>query len=279
MLNLYLCFKLQCSILIIFRLYDLRAARTPVSSYHDPIDDDSAIYSLCAYGQERFLAGSADSVVKIFDFRNGAKVYYHTDGLPCSSYPPYPKPSRRKQTLGMNSLSLDDAYESLVVESNDFRYNMPQCKFNRHPQTCCFHQLSRTDFYRPNANLFLYGSTTTGRSVQKSPIYALSSPSGVCPLVYAGTNGMVYELEISDRDWRSDRADPFFPPTQPHTGQRFEELAMYETDDGRLKSATSSIVPTLLRAFKPGVLNENVPPPAQLPVAGRERRLDERWIL
>jgi hypothetical protein len=265
--------------LIIFRLYDLRAARMPVSSYYDPIDDDSAIYSLCAYGQERFLAGSADSVVKIFDFRNGAKVYYHTDGFPCSPNPPYPQPSRRKQTLGMDFLSLEGTYESLAVKSYGSRYYMSQCHFNRHPQTCHFHQLSRTDLYRPNANLFLYGSTTAGRSIQRSPIYALSSPSGICPLVYAGTNGMVYELEISDKNWRGERADPFFPPAQPHTGQRFEELAMYETDDGRFKSGTSSAVPPLLRAFKHGVLNENLPSPSRPPVTGRERRLDEQWIL
>ena len=272
-------FKFQYSHLTNFRLYDLRAARTPVSSYHDPIDDDSAIYSLCTYGQERFLAGSADSVVKIFDFRNGAKVYYHTDGLPCSANPPYPLPSRRKQTLGMDLLSLEDTSKSVVVDSDGSRHFMPQCHFNPHPRTCRFHQLSRTDLYRPNANLFLYGSTTTGRSVQKSPIYALSSPSGICPLVYAGTNGMVYELEVSDRTLRGDqRADPFFP-TPPHTGQLFEELALYETDDGRLKSGASSAVPPLLRAFKHGVLNENIPPPSILPVAGRERRLDERWIL
>lgn len=65
------------------RLYDLRTPSGVVSTYRDPLDHDSAIYSLAAFGQERFIAGSArHSLLKIFDFRvPGAKCYSYSSIL------------------------------------------------------------------------------------------------------------------------------------------------------------------------------------------------------
>lgn len=74
------------------RLYDRRAGCSPVQSFYDHIDTESAIYSLVSFGQECFLAGSANSRPKIFDFRSSSKVYHYTDGLECFDLAPHPEP-------------------------------------------------------------------------------------------------------------------------------------------------------------------------------------------
>ena len=49
---------------------------------------------------------------------------------------------------------------------------------------------------------------------ENSPIFSLSSPDPICPIVYAGTTGKVYELEISEIDYKGNLVDPYFaaPP-------------------------------------------------------------------
>jgi hypothetical protein len=205
------------------RLYDRRASCSPVQSFYDPIDTESAIYSLASFGQERFLAGSANSRLKIFDFRGSSKVYHYTDGLECSGFSPSPKPISR----------LGDNIEGENRDCHhDFRTDIVR--------TCHFHTLSRMDIYRRNATIFLYGAprhlgphTRAMSGHENSPIFSLSSPDPVCPVVYAGTTGRVYELEISETDHDGNLLDPYFAaPPGAGLAKQVHELAMYEMDEG-----------------------------------------------
>lgn len=213
-----------------FRLYDLRAGSVPVSSFHDPVDNDSAVYSLAAFGQERFLAGSASSVLKIFDFRNGNKAYYHTNALACSSCTPFPGPS-----FGYQHMTSSDAFRRMkIVQKSNSLSDLQKCHYDFRTgstRTCRFHELSKMDLYRPNTNIYLYGTQRNnyGRHV-KSPIFSLSSANALCPVVYAGTTGRVYELEISEMTEEGDLLDPYFA-ADPGSGllKNVEELTMYET--------------------------------------------------
>lgn len=48
-------------------------------------NNDSPVYSLATYGQERFVAGTARSKLQIYDFRLGHKQYSYTEALPCQN--------------------------------------------------------------------------------------------------------------------------------------------------------------------------------------------------
>ncbi|KAI4156238.1 MAG: hypothetical protein LQ340_000432 [Diploschistes diacapsis] len=62
-------------------LHDLRCPENIALTYEDPIDTSSAIYSLCAFANDRFVAGSGrHSCVKVFDLRlSGSHVYASKD--------------------------------------------------------------------------------------------------------------------------------------------------------------------------------------------------------
>ena len=65
-------------------LYDLRCANPVVAVFKDNVDT-SSIYSLMAYGHERFVAGAGrGSLLKFFDLRLPAKKYYAHELMPCS---------------------------------------------------------------------------------------------------------------------------------------------------------------------------------------------------
>lgn len=213
--------------MILQRLYDRRAGCSPVQSFYDPIDIESAIYSLVSFGHERFLIGSANSRLKIFDFRSPSKVYHYTDGLECDELSPNPRP------LWNLRVAVEGKYDTAVEDCrHDLRTDTVR--------TCHFHTLSRMDIYRRNTSIFLYGAprilnphTRAASHHENSPIFSLSSPDPICPVVYAGTTGMVYELEISETDYDGNLLDPYFaaPPGAGLT-KITQELAMYEMDDG-----------------------------------------------
>jgi hypothetical protein len=106
-------------------------------------------------------------------------------------------------------------------------------------RTCHFHMFSRMDIYRRNTTIFLYGAPRLlnphARSMSRhesSPIFSLSSPDPICPVVYAGTTGRVYELEISETDYNGNLVDPYFAATPGAClAKETQELAMYEMDD------------------------------------------------
>lgn len=65
-------------------LFDLRCAKSAVAVFKDNVDT-SSIYSLMAYGHERFVAGAGrGSLLKVFDLRMPAKKYYAHELMPCS---------------------------------------------------------------------------------------------------------------------------------------------------------------------------------------------------
>jgi hypothetical protein len=130
------------------------------------------------------------------------------------------------------------------------------------------------DMYRPNASIFLYGTpgphSRYGARHEKSPIFALSSPSLICPYVYAGTTGRVYELEVSEMNVAGKPIDPYFAsPSDAGRVKLAEELVMYEMDG--TDSALLANVPGSLYTQESGtriinpILVEN------------ESRLDTRW--
>lgn len=73
------------------RLHDLRSPASSTARYVD-IVDNSAIYSLLAFGRERFVAGASRyTMLKVFDLRMpGGKVYHYMDGTPTQASPSNP---------------------------------------------------------------------------------------------------------------------------------------------------------------------------------------------
>jgi hypothetical protein len=128
---------------------------------------------LVSYGIERFIVGSArDPILKIFDFR-WPKKYYYTEVLPFSKDPlgPTPKP--------------------LTWISSPERERC--CHMSG--RSCTLHALARTNFYRPNCNVYLPVISQT-----TSPIYSLSKPSNMSSVVYAGLAGELVRTSLIDRD-------------------------------------------------------------------------------
>ncbi len=256
------------------RLYDRRAGCSPVRSFFDPVNSDSPIYSLASFGQERFLAGSANSILKIFDFRNGSKVYHFTDGLPCSGDSPFPENTfgkvREAEVLLDTRKSWSTSHRRVEKCQHDIRTEVAQI--------CNFHRLSRLDVYRPNTSIFVYGRPSVlaahnraGARPEISPVFSLSSPDPVCPVVYVGVTGAVYEFEISEVNKAGDVADPYFAaPTGAALAKRTQDLVMYEMD-GSDSAKLADGLPSDLWRLPQGHLAIN-------PDLDRnESRLDPRW--
>jgi hypothetical protein len=190
-------------------------------------------------------------------------MYYYTDGLPCSAKPPFPAPAYH---------DVDYAEGGDVIERTHIN-----CHHNFRtgvPQICNFHKLSRMDISRPNTGIFLYGTpgpfSRRGIRNEKSPIFALSSPSPICPLLYAGTAGRVYELEILAMNSSSHLMDPYFAGLSDvfHT-KLAGGLAMYEMDG--TDSAQVAYIPSKIYKQRLGdhTIKESL--------IGNESRLDPRW--
>ena len=141
--------------------------------------DNSPIYSLLAFGRERFFAGAGrNCILKGFDLRiSGGRTYYASDAQHCSSQPVPPK-SRKPKNF------------------------------------CCdYHYSSRFD--RRNFNLHVRPNSIAGnhkvrfRNPQDySPIYSLSSPSTWSPTIYAGIEEAVIQIDATSL---SDKhPDPVF---------------------------------------------------------------------
>lgn len=202
--------------------------------------------------------------MKIFDFRNSSKVYRYIEGLPCSVNPPTPSPQDSKRIDYAEEFK--SAHDSSVNCYHDFHTGSLRI--------CQFHELSRMHLYRPNASIFLYGKpgprSRHGSSQGKMPIFALSSPSPICPLVYVGTAGRVYELEISEINNAGDVMDPYFSaPAGAGFAKQVEELVMYQMDG--TDSAQVMDVPAWLYRQEQGYRKINSH------VNRNERLLDNRW--
>ena len=148
----------------IVRLLDLRCADRVVARFEDNVDQ-SAIYSLTSYGQERFVAGAArDAIMKVFDLRlPGCKKFYAAN---LSSYP---------------ALSSLNGTASPLVKD----YDEGHAATGNEPHNC---------------NIFLRTHSTGRRSYgvsSGSPIYSLSAPSEYSPTLFAGIEGQVLQLDLA----------------------------------------------------------------------------------
>ena len=105
-------------------LHDLRCRGSVVSEFKDNVDT-SAVYSLMAYGQERFVAGAGrGSLLKMFDLRLGAKKYYANELLPCS------QPIMQNESSGSccyfhHQVSRDRLGWNLFLRDGRGRYDSP----------------------------------------------------------------------------------------------------------------------------------------------------------
>ena len=162
------------------KLHDLRSPLPLVTTYHDPVDVESAIYSLCSFGQERFLAGGArHSILKVFDFRMpGGKAYYAADLDACSADP------------------------ALIS-----------------PDECCkYHEESRSvlDYNLFLGNDVLLNTRYGIR--RQSPVYSLSAASNFSPSVYAGVENNVIQMDLVSM--MDKHPDPGFQSQGRWTGSR-----------------------------------------------------------
>lgn len=157
------------------RLQDLRTPSAIDTIYQDHFELTTPIGPLLADGTQRFIAGSArTSVLKIFDYR-WTKSYHYTDAVPCSKNPlgPTPKP-----------------LTWLAPPSVPHR---ARCCFMT-GQFCTRHVLARTDFYRPNCNIYLPNIYQDA-----SPVYTLARASPMSPNIYAGLSGELVTMSLRNQ--------------------------------------------------------------------------------
>ncbi|KAM3552067.1 hypothetical protein ARSEF4850_007561 [Beauveria asiatica] len=157
------------------RLQDMRTPSASDTIYQDHFELTTPNGPLMADGMQRFIAGSArTSVIKIFDYR-WPRSYYYTDAVPCSSSPlvPAPKP------LTLTPPPLSTKRERCCYMSG---------------KECARHMLAKTDFYRPNCNIYLpniYQDT--------SPVYSLARASSSSSSIYAGLSGELVTMSLRDQ--------------------------------------------------------------------------------
>lgn len=157
------------------RLHDLRTPSAIDTIYQDHFELTTPIGPLLADGNQRFLAGSArTSVLKIFDYRWN-KSYYYTDAVPCSKtrLPPTPRP-----------LTWIFPPHNPLREHCDFMAG----------KYCTRHTFARTDFHRPNCNVYLPNIYQ-----DVSPVYTLARASPMSPSVYAGLSGELVTMSLRDQ--------------------------------------------------------------------------------
>ena len=221
------------------RLHDLRSPASSTARFVD-IVDNSAIYSLLAFGRERFVAGSSRyTMLKVFDLRMpGGKKYHHTNvGLGNDIL------ASKKPTLETGR-KFNHNYPPLTEDiPSDHNYNM---------------YLEVPDQRNP------------GRDRDRlldSPVYSLTAPSSCSPSFYAGVeNGVVQIDAVSALD---PYPDPIFnnrmgwgPSTVDHRwnpNRDVMRLRLYEHKTGNIGMLTQRTVSSL--AFS----------------RGKNRYWDERW--
>lgn len=193
------------------RLQDLRTPCHYDTIYQDHFEVLTPVGPLTSYGMERFIAGSARTAsLKIFDFR-WTKPYHYTDALPCDRVSLAPTP--RPPTMVAAPSFLDHR------KCNHLLGRLCRC-----------HALAKTDFYRPNCNVYLPVSYQL-----VSPIYSLAKSSELSATVYAGMTGELIALSTRDQGERLGKG----MNTQRRMGQdragyvyRESLISIIETGDG-----------------------------------------------
>lgn len=172
----------------IVRLYDIRAPTHSSIEFQDGVDDGQ-ILSLLPIGHERFLAGSVQNAcLKTFDLRMpGAKVYSYLDAGSFSSAVPsmgHGTPSKEAPC----SREHGPVDEAISRQLNIFLAIRVQCPM-RLWQPLPEQQFSHLPRYR-------------------GPVYSLSAPSPASPIVWAGVENHVIQLNfVSTDDMQKGRQD------------------------------------------------------------------------
>ncbi|KAJ5206789.1 hypothetical protein N7491_002579 [Penicillium cf. griseofulvum] len=156
------------------RLHDLRSPSPYEVSYKD-ITDLNPIYSLHAFGHERFLAGAgAEGLVKIFDLRMYDTYSYLDAQVPASQ-------SQGTQTTNNKAGSTPRTKEKSHAKKG---FSI----FLSYPPPPTFPQ--RTPAMVRNRQ----------RGPYRGPIYTMSSPSPSSPTVYTGIVDGVVQLDFASTD-------------------------------------------------------------------------------
>ncbi|ETS78089.1 hypothetical protein PFICI_10151 [Pestalotiopsis fici W106-1] len=194
------------------RLQDLRSSSAIDTIYQDHFEVMTPVGPLLSHGLERFIAGSArTSSLKIFDFR-WTKGYNYTEALPCSERPlePLPKPP-----------TMIDCPSHMATRRCNHRLGL----------SCNRHALARTDFYRPNCNLYL-----PVINQYASPIYSLAKPSDLSSNIYAGLAGQLVRVGLRGNiDFMiSENTLERVNFKRDHAGYSYHEssISIIETGDG-----------------------------------------------
>ncbi|CAF9916154.1 MAG: hypothetical protein HETSPECPRED_002778 [Heterodermia speciosa] len=233
------------------RLHDLRSPASSTAMFVD-IVDNSAIYSLLAFGRERFVAGSSQyAKLKIFDLRMpGGKIYNHRDVIP-------PKPSKTSTQTAHSSPSAQN-YNIYLYPSPNLPYATP----------------NRSNPIRPSHNR---------PNSPNSPIYSLSAPSPISPTFYAGIENSVIQLDvvsILDRHpdpvfstgLSSSSCAPWEKSPKWDPGQEAINLRLYERVTGNVRIKTQLGVDEAGRRFCVGKSER-----ARLGRKDVGEAWDERW--
>ncbi|KAI2788877.1 hypothetical protein POX_e06901 [Penicillium oxalicum] len=184
------------------RLHDLRSPRLYETAYEDPTDDNS-VYSLKAFGHDRFIVGSGgNALIKLFDLRCTSYSYLHAHA------------SRPK------------APSTAPIAHNHGQY--PSRNFN-------------IFLSAPSPAAFTAHAAQSRRRTQvhpyRGPIYSLSAPSPSSPTLYTGVAGGLIRLDFASTDdltgpakeWYHQNLDLGFDgEMNPVDGSSFFTMAGYE---------------------------------------------------
>ena len=156
------------------RLHDLRSPASSTAEFVDIIDN-SAIYSLLAFGRERFVAGaSKHKLLKVFDLRmSGGKAYHYINALPDATSHTTNRPVASGQAHKVSYSSQPRRFGAMYP-NND--YNL---------------------FLEPQGSGWRRRNNRRGYGREDdSPIYSLSAPSPYSPSFYAGVENGVMQLDV-----------------------------------------------------------------------------------
>ncbi|KAI2708377.1 hypothetical protein CBS147332_6438 [Penicillium roqueforti] len=200
------------------RLHDLRSPRPSEVSYRDATDLNP-IYSLHAFGHDRFLAGAGgEAVVKIFDLRMCNTYSYLDAQVPDSQFNANTIPRTKAKPRPKKGFSI----------------------FLSHPPPPTFPQQTP------------HPVRTRQRGPYRGPIYTMSSPSPSSPTVYTGIVDGVVQLDFASTDdltgpgkewyeYNLDLGVNMGPGSLPRWNAEAFNLAGYERPDDEDSATTSKL--------------------------------------
>ncbi|CEJ91067.1 hypothetical protein VHEMI06806 [[Torrubiella] hemipterigena] len=186
-------------------LHDLRTASPYDAVYRDRFQPYQSSSALLAFGAEHFVAGDNRYMeLRVIEFRNPTKSYQHTDGLSCSSEPPFPPP-----LYGHVGLEKGAAKHNTCSSSND--------------ESCVWHRESRRPTWQPDVTINM-GNSKYDRC------FSLAKSSDVTGTFYAGFCGAVMEITPAlARDVSKDKEPYHRAPKGWTSGHPRSRVSLIET--------------------------------------------------